>query len=323
MDTHDLKSVPTCLNGLFKPGFASDHKVVIDATELRPTQGVYLVDEAPLINIFDGRHLQKSEDDGQPDFCSRFFKRHGFVLLQHESKVLNWDSGAFGATDALGNQSIAANSDINEVERHYMPEIDDIIRRTLLPGERIEIDQPNMLLRRGEGTANPYFAFVVHNDYGRTADDFEENAKAYIGEDYALDWRNRFDSDDVRGYMSINFWRTVNMSQPLQHAPLAVLDASSLHRDDLISSGLMGFTMSGEVTNQLSLRYNKDQRWYYYPRMTTNEVLVFNLFEYHKDDDRSVVHNTFHSAFEEPDPQGDVEPRQSCEHRVGVYLLGD
>ena len=141
MDTRDLKSVKTCLNGLFKPDFVSDHKVVIDATEQRPTQGVYLADEAPSINIFDGRQLQNSEDDGQADFCSRFFKRHGFVLLQHESKVLNWDSGAFGATDALGNQSIAVDSDINEVERHYVPEIDDIIRRTLLPGERIEVNQ--------------------------------------------------------------------------------------------------------------------------------------------------------------------------------------
>lgn len=316
-------TVSTQLNGLFKPGFTSDQKIVIDAEGERPTKGVYPFGEAPNVDILDGRELQSSEYKGQPDFQSRFFKKHGFVLLQHESKVQNWDSGAFGATDALGDHSLELASSVNEVELYYLPEIDYIIRNTLLPGERIEIDQPNMLLRRGEDTPNPYYAQVVHNDYGRTANDYEENAIAYIDEDHARHWRNRFERDEVRGYMEVNFWRTVHMSQPLQHMPLAVLDRSSVHCDDLISSGLEGFTTSGQVTNQLSLRYNEDQRWYYYPRMTTNEVLVLNLFEYHKDHDGTLVYNTYHSAFEEPFPEGKVEHRQSCEHRVGVYLLKD
>lgn len=323
MVTQNLTAVSTQLNGLFKPGFTSDQKVVIDVKSQRPTPGVFPFGEAPGIDILDGRELQTSEDDRQADFHSRFFKKHGFVLLEHESKVKNWDSGAFGATDALGDHSVKMESAVNEVELHYLPEIDDIIRNTLLPGERIEVDQPNMLLRRGDNTPNPFFGIVVHNDYGRTADDYEENAMAFGNSDHANGWRNRFDQDQIRGYMTINFWRTVHMSQPLQHLPLAVLDSSTVHRDDLVSSGLKGFTMSGEVTNQLSLRYNEGQRWYYYPRMTTNEVLVLNLFEYHKTDDGTSVYNTYHSAFEEPYPQGEVEQRQSCEHRVGVYLLND
>ena len=323
MSNVGMTAVSTQLNGLFMPGFTSDQKVVIDVKAQRPTPGVYPLGEAPRIDILDGRELQASEDDGKANFHSRFFKKHGFVLLQHESKVQNWDSGAFGATDAAGDHSVKMKSDVNEVELHYLPEVDDIIRNTLLPGERIAIDQPNMLLRRGENTPNPFFGLVVHNDYGRTADDYAENAKAFGNKDHANGWRNRFDQDEVRGYMTVNFWRTVHMSQPLQHLPLAVLDSSTVHRDDLISSGLSGFTMSGQITNQLSLRYNEDQRWYYYPRMTTNEVLVLNLFEYHKGDNGNTVYNTYHSAFEEPFPQGDIEHRQSCEHRVGVFLLTD
>lgn len=323
MDPQNLTAVSTSLNGLFKPGFTSDHKIVIDVKGQRPTPGVYPFGEGPKIDILDGRELQSSEDDGQADFHSRFFKKHGFVLLQHESSVRNWDSGAFGATDAAGDHSVTNQADVNEVELHYLPEVDDIIRNTLLPGVRVEIDQPNMLLRRGEATPNPFFGLVVHNDYGMTADDYEENAMAFGNADHARGWRRRFEQKEVRGFMMINFWRTVHMKQPLQHLPLGVLDASSVERDDVISTGLEGFTMSGEVTNQLSLRYNEAQRWYYYPRMTTSEVLVLNLFEYHKDDDGKEVYNTYHSAFEEPFPKGDVEQRQSCEHRVGVYLIND
>ncbi|MCY4093641.1 MAG: CmcJ/NvfI family oxidoreductase [Gammaproteobacteria bacterium] len=325
MSNTGVSTVSTRLNGLFMPGFTSDRKVVIDVKTQQPTPGTYPFGEAPSIDILDGRELQASEDDGEANFHSRFFKKHGFVLLQHESKVQNWDSGAFGATDAAGDHSVDLNSDaaVNEVELHYLPEVDDIIRNILLPAERIEIDQPNMLLRRGENTPNPFFGLVVHNDYGRTADDYAENAMAFGNKDHAYGWRNRFDRDEVRGHMMINFWRTVHMSRPLQHLPLAVLDASTVQHDDLVSSGLKGFTMSGQVTNQLSLRYNEDQRWYYYPSMTTNEVLVLNLFEYHKTDDGKTVYNTYHSAFEAPLPQGDVEHRQSCEHRVSVFLLKD
>lgn len=321
--TQDATAVGTKLNGLFEPDFTSDQKIVIDIHRQQPTPGVFPVGQEPPIDILDGRELQALEDDGQTGFHSRFFKKHGFVKLEHESKVENWDSGAFGATDSIGDSSVQLASGENQIEKHYLPEIDDIIRNTLLPGERIDVQQPNMLLRRGKNSPNPFFGLVVHNDYGMTADDFEENNAAFGTAESAAEWRKRFDSDDVRGFMMINFWRTVHMNQPLQHMPLGVLDASTVERDDVISSGLKGFTLSGRITNQLSLRYNPNQRWYYYPRMTTNEVLALNLFECHKGDDGKTVYNTYHSAFEEPYPTQDVEERESCEHRVSVFLLRD
>ena len=313
----------TRLNGLFQPGFTSDEKIVIDIMAGEPTPGVFAPGTEPYIDIHDGRALQASELDDGDEFHSRFFKKHGFVVLEHESQVSNWDSGAMGATDALGDRSVEQSTAENQVEKFYLPEIDDIIRNHLLPGERLEIEQPPFVLRRGQHTPNPFFGAVVHNDYGRTADDFQENNVAFGTDESGQSWRDRFDRKEVRGYMMINFWRTVHMSQPLQHMPLGVLDASSVAREDMVSTGLKGFTTSGRITNQLSLRYNEEQLWYYYPRMTINEVLVLNLFEYHKTDDGSRVYNTYHSAFEEPNPSGKVEERQSCEHRVGVFLLND
>ena len=317
---------PIALNGFFQPEFTSNEKVIIDITTPTHTKGVYLPDSAPSVGVRDGRALQESEFDGSGDFYSRFLKKHGFVLVPHQSKVENWDSGALPPTDGIqniGNRHVEVDFDENEVETRYMQEVDDIIRNQLLPGQKLEIQQPNMLLRRGHNTANPFFGSVVHNDYGLTADDYEENTAAFASEEQGKVWRDRYECDDVRGYMVINFWRTVHMTQPLQHMPLAVLDASSVERDDIVSSGLRGFTVSGRVTNQLSLRFNEEQRWYYYPRMTTSEVLVLNLFECHKGDQSNKVYNSYHSAFEEPFPSGTVEERQSCEHRVNVFLLRD
>lgn len=313
----------TRLNGLFQPGFTSPEKIVIDIMGAQPTPGVYPVGSEPYIDIHDGRARQTSELDDSVDFHSRFFKKHGFVLLEHQSKVQNWDSGALPATDAVGDRSVKQSEAENEIEKYYLPEIDDIIRNTLLPGDRLEIQQPPWLLRRGKNTPNPFFGSVVHNDFGVTADDYQENSAAFGNAEGAQNWRDQFDRDDVRGFMMINFWRTVHMSEPLQHMPLAVLDASSVAKDDMVSSGLKGFTNSGRITNQLSLRYNESQKWYYYPRMTIDEVLVLNLFEYHKNDAGKKVYNTYHSAFEEPHPSDNVEERQSCEHRVGVFLLRD
>lgn len=323
MSDQSLAVHSTRLNGLFQPGFTSAEKTVIDIMGREPTPGVYPPGSEPYIDIHDGRALQASANDDGADFHSRFFKQHGFVVLVHESQVTNWDSGAMGATDTIGDRSITPSTAENEVEKFYLAEIDDIIRNTLLPGERLEIDQPPMVLRRGPNTANPFFGTVVHNDYGRTADDFQENSAAFGTDENAQTWRDRFDRKEVSGYMMINFWRTVHMEQPLQHMPLGVLDASSVASEDMVCTGLKGFTNSGRITNQLSLRYNENQKWYYYPRMTTSEVLALNLFEYHKTDDGSRVYNTYHSAFEEPKPSGNVEERQSCEHRVGVFLLND
>ena len=326
MTVQPTSSHSTHLNGLFEPGFMSDSKVVIEVTKQQWTPGTFRSGSEPRVNIFDGRELQAEDDDSASNFPSRFFKQHGFVLLHHDSKVKDWDSGAFPATDSLGDKSknpSNSQESVNEIALHYLPEVDHIIRNILLPGENVEIQQYSGLLRRGKNSANPFFGQVVHNDYGITADDYQENAAAFGTPETGKAWRDRYESDDVRGFMMINFWRTVHMRQPLQHMPLAVLDASTVEPNDLVLSGLKGFTFTGRVTTQLSLRYNEDQRWYYYPRMTTSEVLVLNLFEFHKDSAGSKVYNSYHSAFEEPHPSGEVEERQSCEHRVNVFLLKD
>ena len=319
------QAVETKLNGFFSPDFSSDELTVIDVTGQKPVKGMLVGDQVPTVTIHDGRELQENANDGNDDFEARFFAEHGFVLLPHASSVENWDSGMFPPTDGLdiGDRKYTPPEGENQVATRYLPEVDHLVRDVLLPGERLEIDQPPGVLRRGPDTPNPFFGHTVHNDYGLTDVDFEENSAAFGSDEFAEDWRRRFDSDRVRGFMIINFWRTVHMSEPLMHVPLAVLDGSSVDLDDCVSTGLSGFSPTGRVTNQLSLRYNNDQRWYYYPRMKVEEVLALKLFHFFKDDDERRFKLSYHSAFENPLTPADAEERQSCEHRVSVWFLND
>ena len=308
MTVAETRFVQAHLNGLFAADFTASGKVVIDVADYNATAGMI---PPKSVRIHDARQIQAAADDAE----SAFFERHGFVLLRHESAVRDW--GAPGAEP--GNGSTATTT--ADIADNYAPEVEALIRDRLLPGRNIEIQQPPYLLRRGAGTPNPFYGLAVHNDYGLTADDYEDNTAAFATEEAAKQWRDRYERGDVQGYLTINFWRTVFMTEPLRHVPLAVCDARSIPADDLIASGLKNFTPTGRISTQQNLRYNPGHRWHYYPRMTGDEVLAFKNFQCMKTDPEPVLRSCFHTAFDEPGAPPDAEPRQSCEHRVGVFFL--
>ena len=294
----ETAQVETRLNSLFEPGFVAEERVLIDATGQAPTPGVD-ADPVP-VTIRDARQLQWAAATGSTFSEAGFFAEHSFVVLDHRSDFRDWDA---------------------DPTPTYFPEIESIIRERLLPGHRLEIPPVANLLRRGPDTPNPFYGTVVHQDYGLSADDYEENVAAYGTDAAAQAWRDQYDSDEVAGFLVINFWRTVHINGPLRHLPLAVCDPYSVAPDDVISTGLLNFTPTGRPSNQLGLRHNPEQRWYYYPGMTTGEVLAFKNFQCLKDDARPTLRTCFHSAFDEPGAPAHAAPRQSCEYRVGVFFL--
>ena len=300
MTMAEAAPVDARLNSLFEPGFVAEERVLIDAMGQAPTPGVGT--DPVAVKIRDARQLQRAAATGGGFSEAGFFAEHSFVALEHRSSYRDWD-----ADDGL--------------TRTYFPEIESIIRERLLPGRRVEIPPVTNLLRRGPDTPNPFYGTVVHQDYGLNADDYEENVAAYGTDAAARAWRDQYERDEVAGFLVINFWRTVHQDEPLRHLPLAVCDPYSVAPDDVVSTGLLNFTPTGRPSNQLGLRHNPEQRWYYYPGMTTGEVLAFKNFQCFKDDARPTLRTCFHSAFEEPDAPADVAPRQSCEYRVGVFFL--
>lgn len=291
----------TEMNGFFPAAFKASGRInlsqLLASAGPRPERP-----RPPIVEIHDARALQENAASE-----AAFFDRYGFVLLRAPSTVDDWDC----------NQDDPANP----IATHYLPEIEALIRTRLLPGRAIEIRQPPRVLRRGPGTGNPAYGAGVHQDYGLTADDFQHSVAAFTTPEIGSQWRARFERPDVAGFMMIDFWRTAGMAVPLEHMPLALCDPESVDPDDIVETALDGIAPSGKTTHHLSLRYNSNQRWYYYPRMAPDEVLAFKQFQLLHDNPGAPLAACFHSAVADPNTPADAPQRQSCEHRVSVMLL--
>ncbi|MEO8455175.1 MAG: CmcJ/NvfI family oxidoreductase [Sphingomicrobium sp.] len=292
------------LKGLLPPDFASADRLQIDVAK-GPPAGFRMPRFGPF-EIDDARSLQ-SEAASE----AAFFEAHGFVLLAHETVVREWDADP-------------ASPESSEVVRLYYPEVDQLVRRRLLPGLRIEVHQWTPPLRRGRNTATPQYAAGVHSDYGLTPEDFQVSIEAFGGRAAAEGWRSSYERDEVEAFLVIDLWRPTNMAGPLLHMPLALCDPSTVEVIDLVPTAMTGIAPSGLPTNHVALRYNPAQHWYYYPRMRTDEVLAFKLFECRKDDPGPTrFRSVLHTAFADCAAPANAEERQSCEHRVGVTILSN
>ncbi len=271
----------------FPPGFRHEGRFQIRTDAPPPPPPT----ERPLTGIDDARVLQGNGD------VTAFFDRHGFVLLPHATKVTDWTADP----------------------KDYLAEAEALIRTHLLPGRKLVIPPYASIVRRGEGTGNGY-AGGVHQDCGIGPDDYEQLVGAFAGPQSAAGWRTFFDSDEVEGFMVIDFWRVTDMSEPLRHMPLAVCDPASVDVDDIVPTEIYGIAPEGRPLHNLGLARNTDQRWCYYPGMTNDEVLAFKLFDCRKDDP-DAFRSCFHTAFEDPTAPANAEPRKSAEFRVGVFVL--
>lgn len=292
----------TEMNGFFPAGYRTTGRINLSQLMAsREPQRACPV--PPTVTIGNAREMQAGAASE-----AAFFDRHGFVLLDAPSAVDDWNCDQ--------------NDPANPIATRYMAEVEALIRTRLLPGRPIEIRQPPRVLRRGPGTDNPAYGAGVHQDYGLTADDFQHSVAAFTTPEIGRQWRARFERPDVAGFMTIDFWRTAGMFGPLEHMPLALCDPASVDPADVIETALDGIAPGG-TTHHLSLRYDPGQRWYVYPRMTPDEVLVFKQFQLLHDAPDAPLAACFHSAVVDPDTPADAAPRQSSEHRVSVLLLRD
>ena len=112
---------------------------------------------------------------------------------------------------------------------------------------------------------------------------------------------------------AINFWRPLSPSA--DDFPLAVCDARTVRREDLRETVVYGYAAENYSWHDIgietfSVSASGRHRWYYYPGMTPDDVLVIKSF-----DSEGVIGNTCpHASFAHPNPGG--EPRRSIELRV-------
>ena len=119
--------------------------------------------------------------------------------------------------------------------------------------------------------------------------------------------------------ISLNFWR--GLSAVVDDYPLAVCDARSVRETDLFETVVYGYGAPNYSWHDIgidtfSVKFSPRQRWFYYPCMTPDEVLVLKAY-----DSAGVIGNACpHSAFANPQADPASPARRSIELRVLCFV---
>jgi len=323
MDETSPLDLTVPLPGFVRPEIVPDNrqsaqKIIVDAHK---DNDVYFpLEEGPNVQVKDARTIQG--DSLSVENACDLFRDKGFCLFPQKTQVKNWNEDYI--------KGIVFGSDISKA---YAPELEAIIRNHLLSDYHVvKVECPAAVLRRGPQSKNNFYGSGVHQDYGLTLEDFKNNKDAYDPSGQAsTETQTKFDQEAVCGIMIINFWRPIDgytKENPLVTKPLAVCDSASVKTADTLHTGLNAEAfggLKGKLTDQMALKHSPDQRWFYYPNMIDDEVLVFKQLEIWKDDpldkrEEMPGRGCFHTAFEDPNTPEGAPPRKSTECRVVVYV---
>jgi hypothetical protein len=237
------------------------------------------------IGTMDSRPMQI--EDGRPLAGSFSLDKNGFVFVEHRTAVRNF-------------------FDKPSLEAEYYPEVERLIKDisgaarvvvfdyTLRSGDEAE--------REAKLVREPILS--AHNDYTewsapqRVRDLLPDEAEQLLKGRFAI----------------IQVWRAID--RPIESNPLAIADARSVAFDDLLVAERR---YPNRVGQTYRLRYNPRHRWFYFPRMTRNEALVFKVFDSAKD---GRARFTAHTAISDPDTPPGAKPRQSIEARALAFFAG-
>jgi hypothetical protein len=153
--------------------------------------------------------------------------------------------------------------------------------------------------------------FHIHTDFSADAApvrarDFAENSaaagvKTVLGAALA----------SGRRFAVVNVWRPI--VGPVRDSPLALIDASSVSKPDLLAAALLYPERKGEI---YYVRFNAAHRWWYLSDMQSDEVWVFKNYDSAND---GRARFTPHTAFIDTTRE-QVAPRESVEFRTFVVF---
>ena len=213
------------------------------------------------------------------------FERNGFVVVDEPTDVTEF-------------------TDQDELAR-YCQQTEALVQR-LTGADKVVSFGPILRTNASGAHGHNLPAHGAHVDYGaRTVADFTRDMLPADEAERRLAGR----------HMLLNVWRPIVM---VESAPFAVCDASTVRREDLFDSEVVGGL--GDFKRRslwgFNLAWTPEHRWYWVPHMQPWEALAFKLF----DSDPDAVQFTAHSAFEDPNTPPDAAPRQSIEVRTIAYL---
>ncbi len=235
-------------------------------------------------------------------------ERNGFTLTEYRSAVTDF-------------------RDAEQVKRRYYPEIERLVaeltgaEKVVVFGDVYRTDDPDRAplippepgargdqvfsdSARREGTIPP---LQPHEPANNPHIDFNEKTMRRMAAEMLGPEAEKYANKRA---VLINLWRGI---ETVERKPLAVCDASTVKPEDLVL-GLIGTRPEdpSDFLEGFNVAYSPGHRWYYYPRMRPDELLVFKLC----DSDRSRPQLTAHTAFDDPSSRPGAPPRRSLEIRT-------
>jgi len=105
-----------------------------------------------------------------------------------------------------------------------------------------------------------------------------------------------------------NFWKPLR--RPVEERPLAMCDVTTSREDEFITMKLRYRDRDGEI---FVMRYSPQHRWWYFPHMTPDNVILLKTYDSATDGRARFVG---HSAFEDPNTPPNAPMRESIEIRT-------
>ena len=194
--------------------------------------------------------------------------------------------------------------DTETLRRVYYPEIESLIAAQSGAKRVVVFDHT---LRHGDQLQQAQGHLqepvrIVHNDYTdwsgpqRVRDLYPHDAERMLAGRMAI----------------IQAWRPI--VSPVFRDPLAICDAGSLARSDLIAAERYHAERVGEIYH---VAYNPAQRWFYYPGMTSDEVMIFKCYDSLRD---GRARFTAHGSFDDSSTPTSAPPRESIEIRTFAFF---
>jgi len=109
-----------------------------------------------------------------------------------------------------------------------------------------------------------------------------------------------------------NFWKP--LKHRVEEKPLAICDVTSASPDDMLKMVLRYRDRTGEI---FVMRHSSEHRWWYFPKMTPENVLLLKTYESETDGRARFLG---HSAFEDPNTPPDAPIRESIEIRTMAFF---
>lgn len=214
--------------------------------------------------------------------------KHGFAVSGFSTSYADWE-------------------DEEKTRDTFYPEIVEFLKQTLGAKRVLVFDHTIRTaknqakkLTQETNTSQRAPVMLVHCDY--TAESGPLRVKQLLGDE----------ADDLlsRRVAFINVWKPLNK---VEERPLAMCDATTVPQDDFFKLHLRYRDRNGE---NYVMSHSEKQKWWYFPGMTPDKVILLKTF----DNEEGVARFVGHSAFEDPTSSKDAPMRESCEIRTICFF---